>query len=99
MEKFIMVDGVSFEVEKVSSETFERMATKNLLRLTECYNRPSTAKINIFAMWEKFFYEKGIDLCNRGVAGYNSMIFTYMAKSEDTIYYITPCHNRMYVKE
>lgn len=71
-------------------------------RLTECYAKPSIAKVEIYNNWQKWFFE----LSNAfyfGIDTYNSNIFTLTFIIEDVelfgnpvsdyVVHITPCHN------
>lgn len=102
------------EIVKIGERTFEmvgcidseylKQSIKhcfNLPTITECYKRPSMAKIRLYNDWRDFLYKNSKIFGALGVASYNKMTFTIdciIANDIANFYaHITPTHNYIYV--
>ena len=104
MKKCITINDVLFEICKSKNDPIVRSFTHR--SIFECYDNPSSIKVNIYNEWRNWFIniDRSID---NGVTSYNCMRFTYSGYINDlntpigvidvVAINITACHNRVIV--
>ncbi len=108
--KTIQIHGETFEVKRLNIEKMQLLAINMFdarwthKTLYECYERPSSAKVQIFNHWMRFFSDVD-NVHNICITSYNTFRFSIGAILHDTdenmvgIFHITPTHNYLYFLE
>lgn len=95
----ITLNGHSFEVHKSKYAKVENLARYAGRSLYDCYEKPSTAKQEIYKEWLEWVWLNGVMYF--GVQSYSSHMFTLQGLVEHCghtyILHITPAHNYAYI--
>lgn len=99
MKKNITIDNRTFEVKRSKYANANNLYRYSHRGIYQCYDRPSTTKVEIYHDWEKWVYMNDVEYF--GIKSYNSNIFTLQGlinyQGQIYILEITPTRNTAYI--